>query len=158
MESFNQQDFSEIVGQNYSFIQDNHVCSRKDALRGLHYQREYPQGKLLRVLNGEIFDVCVDMRKSSETFGQYFSIKLSSLDKKMIWIPPGFAHGFLSLSQESEVSYKTTERRVIEDECVLRWDDPQIAINWPIQSDPILSLKDKAGKSLEEIIDANLLV
>ncbi|QIZ72016.1 dTDP-4-dehydrorhamnose 3,5-epimerase [Oxynema aestuarii] len=148
-ESFNQRKFAEKTGFTGEFVQDNHSRSRKNVLRGLHYQIEQTQGKLLRVVLGSIFDVAVDIRKSSPTFGQWVGCVLSSENHRQFWIPAGFAHGFLVLSDVAEVLYKTTDYYAPQHERSLLWNDPDLAIDWPLHGEtPILSEKDKAGKPL----------
>ena len=148
-ESFNQQKFLEAANLNIHFVQDNHSKSAKNVLRGLHYQIEHAQGKLVRVTQGEVFDVAVDMRASSPTFGQWVGTHLSAENKRQMWVPPGFAHGFLVLSDTAEFLYKTTDFYAPQHECCLKWDDPSIRIEWPLQSMPILSAKDAVGLSLQ---------
>lgn len=151
MESFRQSEFEENCG-NYEFVQDNHSSSNYGILRGLHYQHEKPQGKLVRVVHGEVFDVAVDMRKDSPTFGKWVGEYLSSTNKKMLWIPPGFAHGFVVLSEQAEFLYKCTDYYNPGDEYSLLWDDDSVAVDWPISSeDVILSDKDKFGMSFTEL-------
>ena len=150
MESYNQHTFHEATGWASTFVQDNHSGSARNVLRGLHYQIRQPQGKLVRVISGEIFDVAVDLRKSSPTFGQWVGALLSHENKKQMWIPPGFAHGFLVLSDFAEVLYKTTDFYAPEHECCIRWDDPDIGIEWPLNGSPILSNKDQQGASLRQ--------
>ncbi len=145
LESFHANQMSTITGGNYHFVQDNHSYSKKNVLRGLHYQIQQPQGKLVRVVSGEIFDVAVDMRKSSPTFGKWVGSILSAENKRMIWIPPQFAHGFLVLSESANVSYKATDYYAPTHERCLRWDDPDINIEWPTLDKFILSAKDKEG-------------
>lgn len=148
-ESFNQKRFAEETGLNYQFVQDNHSHSTKNILRGLHYQLQQVQGKLLWVVAGEIFDVAVDIRRNSETFGQWVGIVLSSENKKQLWIPPGFAHGFYVLSASADVLYKTTDYYASQYECSLLWNDPTLAIDWPIiNTAPVLSAKDKQASPL----------
>jgi dTDP-4-dehydrorhamnose 3,5-epimerase len=147
-ESFNQKDFTQKIGAEHLFVQDNHSRSSQGVLRGLHYQIQQPQGKLVRVVAGEIFDVAVDIRKSSSTFGQWVSCILSAENKKQIWVPPGFAHGFLVLSDMAEVIYKTTDYYAPQHERSILWNDPDLAINWPFAGEPILSKKDRAGQLL----------
>jgi dTDP-4-dehydrorhamnose 3,5-epimerase len=144
-ESFNENDFSKAVGKQVSFVQDNHSLSKKGVLRGLHYQIQQPQGKLVRVIKGRVLDVVVDMRKSSQNFGKWVGVELSSENKKQLWIPEGFAHGFMVLSQEdAEVAYKTTSYWASSDENALLWNDKYVNIAWPMESlDPILSQKDR---------------
>lgn len=148
-ESYNKRVFTKM-GIPADFVQDNHSRSAKNVLRGLHYQIRQPQGKLVRVVMGEIFDVAVDIRRSSPDFGKWTGARLSSQDKRMMWIPPGFAHGFCALSEETEVLYKTTDYWAPEFEQCIVWNDPQLAINWPISEQPTLSAKDKAGKMLKD--------
>ncbi|MBD2438299.1 dTDP-4-dehydrorhamnose 3,5-epimerase [Nostoc sp. FACHB-110] len=145
-ESYNQQKFVQETGINVNFIQDNHSYSKQNVLRGLHYQINKPQGKLIRVIQGKIFDVAVDIRKSSSTFGQWVSYELSCENKLQLWIPPGFAHGFLALSEVAEVVYKTTEYYYPQGERTILWNDPDLAIEWPLSSSPILSAKDQTGQ------------
>ena len=149
-ESYNQQKFTEKTGINVNFVQDNHSLSKQNVLRGLHYQVIQPQGKLVRVVVGNIFDVAVDIRKSSPTFGQWVGYELSAENKRQLWIPPGFVHGFLVLSEVAEVLYKTTEYYNPQgDRCIL-WNDPDLAIDWHLTAPPILSAKDKAGKAFKD--------
>jgi dTDP-4-dehydrorhamnose 3,5-epimerase len=147
-ESYNQQVFTDKTGIAANFVQDNHSRSAKGVLRGLHYQIIRPQGKLVRVVVGEVFDVAVDIRRSSPTFGKSVGINLNADDKRMLWIPEGFAHGFLVLSDYAEFLYKTTNYYAPEgDRCII-WNDPQLAIAWPIDTEPLLSAKDRMGKTL----------
>ncbi|QIR36515.1 dTDP-4-dehydrorhamnose 3,5-epimerase [Tolypothrix sp. PCC 7910] len=145
-ESYNEKVWQEKVGINEHFFQDNHSRSGKNILRGLHYQIQQPQGKLVRVVVGAVFDVAVDLRKSSKTFGQWVGTDLTAENKRLLWIPPGFAHGFLVLSEYAEFLYKTTEYYAPQHERTILWNDPDLAIAWPIAAEPILSAKDKAGK------------
>ena len=147
-ESFNQKRFETATGQNIRFVQDNHSRSVRHVLRGLHYQIRQPQGKLLRVTAGEIFDVAVDLRRSSPTFGKFAGIVLSAENKKQLWIPEGFAHGYLVLSEVAEVLYKTTDYYSPEHERCLIWNDPEVGIDWPKDGEPILSAKDRLGLPL----------
>jgi len=148
-ESFNQKTFEEIVGIATTFVQDNHSKSTKGVLRGLHYQlHPKAQGKLIRAIQGEIFDVVVDIRKDSPTFGQWLGEVLSADNKKQLWIPLGFAHGFLTLSATAEILYKTTDFYTPEFERCIIWNDKEIGIEWPLQGEPILSGKDMCGLSL----------
>jgi dTDP-4-dehydrorhamnose 3,5-epimerase len=149
-ESFNQRRFTELTGVTTSFVQDNHSRSAKNVLRGLHYQIQQPQGKLVRVTAGEVFDVCVDLRKSSPTFGQSVSVVLSGATHRQLWVPPGFAHGFLVTSDFAEFLYKTTDYYAPEFERSLLWNDPALAIDWPLAGAPLLSVKDKAGVHLAQ--------
>lgn len=150
MESYNLRDFQEATNWTSPFVQDNHSGSVKKVLRGLHYQIEQPQGKLVRVVSGEIFDVAVDIRESSPTFGQWVGANLSAENKKQMWVPQGFAHGFLVLSDFAEVLYKTTDFYAPEHECCIRWDDPDIGIDWPLEGSPTLSNKDQQGAFLRQ--------
>jgi dTDP-4-dehydrorhamnose 3,5-epimerase len=150
-ESFNQKAFEQATGlKNIHFVQDNHSKSAKNVLRGLHYQIEQAQGKLVRVTQGEVFDVAVDLRASSTTFGQWEGTRLSAENKRQMWIPPGFAHGFLVLTDTAEFLYKTTDFYAPQHECCLKWDDASIGIEWPLQGMPILSAKDQLGLSLQD--------
>lgn len=149
-ESFNQQAFSEKSGVEVNFVQDNHSRSSKNVLRGLHYQIEQAQGKLVRVVSGEIFDVAVDVRKNSPTFGQWVGYLLSAENKQQLWIPAGFAHGFLVVSETAEVLYKATDYYAPQHERSILWNDPDLAIAWPLDSEPILSAKDLAGKPFKD--------
>lgn len=144
-ESFNQKAFQEATGLDVAFVQDNHSKSAKNVLRGLHYQVVQPQGKLVRVVQGEVFDVAVDIRKGSKTYGHWVGEILSAENKKQFWVPPGFAHGFLTLSDTAEFLYKTTDYYAPEHERCIRWDDLLIGIKWPISEKPMLSAKDDAG-------------
>ena len=148
-ESFNQHKFYEATNLHVNFVQDNHSKSCKNVLRGMHYQIEQAQGKLVRVTQGEVFDVAVDLRKSSSTFGQWAGTHLSAENKRQMWVPPGFAHGFLVLSDTAEFLYKTTDFYAPQHECSLKWDDPTVAIEWPLQGTPILSAKDELGLTLQ---------
>jgi dTDP-4-dehydrorhamnose 3,5-epimerase len=147
-ESFNQAKFEAAIGRQVAFVQDNHSRSVKNVLRGLHYQIQQPQGKLVRVVQGEVFDVAVDIRKSSPTFGQWVGEILSAENKRQMWVPEGFAHGFIVLSETAEFLYKTTDYYAPAHERCVAWNDPAIAIEWPISGEPMLSLKDQRGKSL----------
>lgn len=154
-ESFNSRNFFELTGLHVNFVQDNHSSSVQNVIRGLHYQIKQPQGKLVRVLHGEVFDVAVDLRRSSSTFGQWFGLALSQKNKRMLWIPEGFAHGFLVLSESAEFLYKTTDYWAPEHERSIRWDDPDLAIRWPLTNSksgdfPLLSAKDRAGKFIRD--------
>jgi dTDP-4-dehydrorhamnose 3,5-epimerase len=145
-ESFNEKDFSTAVGKQVNFIQDNHSSSKKGVLRGLHYQMEQTQGKLVRVCHGAVFDVAVDLRKTSSTFGQWVGVELSAENKKQLWVPPGFAHGFLVLSETAEFLYKTTDYWHAASEKCIVWNDPTLNIQWPeIAIQPALNPKDAAG-------------
>ena len=147
-ESFNERTFSELTGLKRSFVQDNHSRSAKGVLRGLHYQIEHPQGKLVRAVAGDIYDVAVDIRSGSPRFGQWTGVRLSAKNKRQLWIPEGFAHGFLVLSDYAEVLYKTTDYWYPEHERSISWRDAQIGIDWPLTSPPILSGKDQAAPAL----------
>ena len=148
-ESFNQSNFEAGIGRKVTFVQDNHSKSIKNVLRGLHYQIDQPQGKLIRVVAGEVFDVAVDIRKSSPTFGRWVGEILSVKNKKQLWVPEGFAHGFLTLSETAEFLYKTTNYYASQSERCIAWDDTSLKIDWPIQGEPNLSKKDSQGSSLE---------
>ncbi len=145
-ESFNENDFSRAIGEKVTFVQDNHSFSKKGVLRGLHYQMEQTQGKLVRVVSGTVFDVAVDLRQSSNTFGKWVGVELSAENKKQVWIPNGFAHGFLVLSETAEFLYKTTTNWHAGSEQCIDWSDQALAINWPdIGMQPILNSKDSIG-------------
>lgn len=148
-ESFNSRELAKI-GINHEFVQDNQSRSVRSVLRGLHYQIRQPQGKLVRVVRGEVFDVAVDIRRSSPTFGKWVGVILSEENKQLFWIPPGFAHGFLVLSETADFLYKTTDFYSPADERTIRWNDPQLAIEWPLNSQPMVSPKDAAGHLLED--------
>ena len=148
-ESFNQRAFEQAIGRPASFVQDNHSRSVKNVLRGLHYQIRQPQGKLVRAVAGEILDVVVDIRRSSSTFGQWASAVLSAENKRQVWVPEGFAHGFVVLSDHAEVVYKTTDYWAPEHERSIIWNDPGLAIDWPTSESPVLSNKDRQGVTLD---------
>ena len=150
METFHRERYRKLLGINLDFVQDNISRSSKNVLRGMHFQRNYPQGKIIKVSRGEILDVIVDLRKDSPTYGTWESFKLSEQNKLQVWIPPGFAHGFLVMSDSADFEYKCTEYYHPEDEHCLMWNDPEVAIDWPI-NDPILSEKDKRGLSLKDL-------
>jgi dTDP-4-dehydrorhamnose 3,5-epimerase len=150
-ESFNQKAFQEATGRDVRFVQDNHSKSGKNVLRGLHYQVQQPQGKLVRVVQGEVFDVAVDIRKNSPTYGQWVGMHLSAENKKQLWIPPGLAHGFVVLSETAEFLYKTTDYYAPALERCICWNDPDIGIEWPIEGEPLLSAKDQAGVRLAQV-------
>lgn len=152
-ESFNQRIFEAAVGRSVKFVQDNHSRSANNVLRGLHYQVQQAQGKLVRVIEGEVFDIAVDLRRSSPTFGKWAGAILSAQNKHQLWIPEGFAHGFLVLSEGAEVLYKSTDFYAPTHERCLAWNDPQVGIDWPLITPPLLSEKDKAGLWL---VDAEL--
>ena len=147
-ESFNQAKFEAAIGRQVAFVQDNHSRSAKNVLRGLHYQIKQPQGKLVRVVQGEVFDVAVDLRKSSPTFGQWVGETLSAENKRQLWVPEGFAHGFVVLSESAEFLYKTTDYYAPAHERCIAWDAPELAIDWPVIGEPQLSSKDQAGEML----------
>ena len=147
-ESFNHKAFEAAVKRSVQFVQDNHSRSGRHVLRGLHYQVHQPQGKLIRVIQGEIFDVAVDIRKGSPTWGQWVGETLSAENKRQMWVPEGFAHAFLVTSETAECLYKTTAYYAPEHERSIRWDDPAIGIRWPLNSQPVLSGKDEAASSL----------
>lgn len=149
-ESFNQKAFQEATGLDVVFVQDNHSKSAKNVLRGLHYQVVQPQGKLVRVVRGEVFDVAVDIRKGSKTYGQWVGEILSAENKRQFWIPPGFAHGFLTLSDTAEFLYKTTDYYSPECERTILWNDEALSIDWPLLAPPVLSAKDKQGVYFSE--------
>jgi dTDP-4-dehydrorhamnose 3,5-epimerase len=153
-ESFNQRKFDELIGhqagRKIEFVQDNHSRSVKNVLRGLHYQIQQPQGKLVRVVQGLVFDVAVDIRRSSPTFGRHVAVELSAENKRMFWIPEGFAHGFVVLSETAEFLYKTTDYWAPKFERSLLWNDPALAIDWPHKGEPALSNKDRQAKLLSE--------
>ena len=146
-ESFNQAQFEQAIGKSVQFVQDNHSRSAKHVLRGLHYQIQQPQGKLVRVVQGEVFDVAVDLRKRSKTFGQWVGEILSAENKRQLWIPEGFAHGFVVLSDTAEFLYKTTDYYAPAHERCILWNDETLAIHWPAGIQPILSAKDAQGKA-----------
>lgn len=145
LESFNQRDFEKAIGRSIQFVQDNHSRSVKNVLRGLHYQIMQPQGKLIRVISGAVFDVAVDLRQDSPTFGQWVSETLTADNFKQLWIPEGFAHGFLVLSETAELLYKTTDFWAPEYEQCIAWNDPTLDISWPADEAPLLSFKDQQG-------------
>lgn len=150
LESYNRQTFAELVGVDADFVQDNHSRSAQGVLRGLHYQIEQAQGKLVRAVAGEIFDVAVDIRRSSPTFGQWVGARLSAANKHQIWVPAGFAHGFLVLSETAEVLYKTTDYYAPQHERSILWNDPDIGVEWPeLNGEPLLSGKDRAGQAFK---------
>lgn len=142
-ESFNARQFEDATGLKRNFVQDNHSRSAKNVLRGLHYQIQQPQGKLVRVVAGTVFDVAVDIRRNSPNFGKWVGVELSAENKRQLWVPEGFAHGFVVLSESAEFLYKTTDYYAPQFERSLRWDDPALAIHWPIDGAPVLSKKDE---------------
>ncbi|MGC2170896.1 MAG: dTDP-4-dehydrorhamnose 3,5-epimerase [Candidatus Sulfotelmatobacter sp.] len=148
-ESYNQQLMAEM-GIVERFVQDNHSCSSRNVLRGLHYQVKHPQGKLVRVVDGEVLDVAVDMRRSSPTFGRWEAVRLSGDNKRMLWIPAGFAHGFRVLSEKAHVLYKATDFYAPEHERTLAWNDSQLKINWELDGEPIVSAKDQRGAAFRD--------
>ena len=154
-ESFNQRAFNAVTGTNHVFVQDNHSRSAKGVLRGMHYQTQQTQGKLVRVVSGTVFDVAVDIRKESPTFGQWFGMELSEDNRRQLWIPPGLAHGFVVLSDAAEVLYKTTDYYAPQHEVSLAWNDASVGIAWPLAQygigEPVLSVKDQACKTLAEV-------
>ena len=150
MESYNKQTLAELLGLDVEFVQDNHSRSSKNVLRGLHYQLKQAQGKLVRVVAGEVFDVAVDIRRSSATFGQWAGAILSATNHHQLWVPAGFAHGFVVLSDTADFMYKTTDYYAPQYEKCIRWDDPAIGIEWPFECEPSLSDKDKQGVALNQ--------
>jgi dTDP-4-dehydrorhamnose 3,5-epimerase len=149
-ESYNEKSFAEKTGISPKFVQDNHSLSLKNVLRGLHYQIQEPQGKLVRAVSGEVLDIAVDIRRSSPTFGQWASCLLSAENKRQFWIPEGFAHGFVVLSDSAEFLYKTTNYYAPQYDRVILWNDPDLAVDWQLKGEPILSTKDQAGKRFKE--------
>ena len=149
LESFNQKTFAALTGLHVNFVQDNHSRSSRNVLRGLHYQIEQPQGKLVRVVSGVVFDVAVDVRRSSPTFGQWFGVELSAENHRQFWVPAGFAHGFVVLSDTADFLYKTTDYYAPTFERCIRWNDPAIAIDW-LTTAPLLSEKDQNGLALQD--------
>ena len=150
-ESFNRRQFASLIGRDLDFVQDNHSRSEKNVLRGLHFQIQQAQGKLVRVIQGAVFDVAVDIRKSSPTFGQHVAIELSAENQRMLWVPEGFAHGFLVTSATAEFLYKTTAYYAPEYERSIAWNDPALAIPWPIEGAPSLSAKDQQAPLLVDV-------
>ena len=152
LESWNQRVFDEAIGQSVHFVQDNHSRSAQGVLRGMHYQLTQPQGKLVRVVSGRVFDVAVDMRRDSPRLGQWTGVELSADNHRMLWIPPGFAHGFLVMSESADFLYKATNYYAPQDEHTLAWDDPDVAIDWPLEAGraPQVSAKDQAGARLAD--------
>jgi dTDP-4-dehydrorhamnose 3,5-epimerase len=148
-ESFNQRDFQQATGLDVNFVQDNHSKSGLGVLRGLHYQIQHPQGKLVRVTQGSVFDVAVDLRRSSPHFGQWVGVELSAENKRQLWVPPGFAHGFMVTSESAEFLYKTTDYWYPEHERSLLWCDPTVGIQWPLMGEPKLAAKDANGMRLD---------
>lgn len=150
-ESFNRRQFASLIGRDLDFVQDNHSRSEKNVLRGLHFQIQQAQGKLVRVIQGAVYDVAVDIRKSSPTFGQHVAIELSAENQRMLWVPEGFAHGFLVTSATAEFLYKTTDYYAPEYERSIAWNDPALAIAWPIEGAPSLSAKDQQAPLLADV-------
>ncbi|MDD2874891.1 MAG: dTDP-4-dehydrorhamnose 3,5-epimerase, partial [Azoarcus sp.] len=150
MESFNARTFREVTGLDVDFVQDNHSRSGRGVLRGLHYQLQQPQGKLVRVVRGAVHDVAVDVRRSSPTFGQWVGAELSEDNNRQFWVPPGFAHGFVVLSESADFLYKTTDYYAPQHERCIMWNDPAIGIDWHVDGEPLLSTKDREGKPLTE--------
>jgi dTDP-4-dehydrorhamnose 3,5-epimerase len=148
-ESFNAREFAEQVQAGVEFVQDNHSRSAKGVLRGLHYQIQHPQGKLVRVVEGEVFDVVVDLRRSSPNFGKWEGVYLSASNSRQLWVPPGFAHGFYVISESAQFLYKTTDYWYPEHERSLLWNDPALGIQWPVDGEPTMAVKDLAGKPLD---------
>ena len=159
LESFNEKEMRRF-GVNAHFVQDNHSRSVRNVLRGLHYQIRQPQGKLVRVANGRVFDVAVDLRRGSPTFGQWVGVELSAENKRMFWLPPGFAHGFLVLSKTADFLYKATDYYAPEFERTILWNDPSLAIKWPLVGGPIISAKDAAGTPFRdaEVFEASFFL
>jgi dTDP-4-dehydrorhamnose 3,5-epimerase len=149
-ESWNLRAFRDLVGREVDFVQDNHSASARGVLRGLHYQVLQPQGKLVRVVAGEVFDVAVDLRRASPTFGKWVAERLSAENRRMMWVPPGFAHGFLVLSERAEFLYKTTDYYAPQHERTLLWNDPALGIPWPLSGEPVLKPRDAAGARLAD--------
>lgn len=147
-ESYNARQFAELTGVQATFVQDNHSRSARGVLRGLHYQLHQPQGKLVRVVRGEVFDVAVDLRRSSPHFGRWTGVRLSEQNQRQMWVPPGFGHGFLVLSESADFLYKTTDYYAPEHERCVAWNDPAIGVEWPLAGEPLLSAKDRQGLGL----------
>jgi len=149
LESYNEKAFAEL-GIGERFVQDNHSSSRRNVLRGLHYQIQQPQGKLVRVVEGEVLDVAVDLRRSSPTFGGWEAVRLSGENKRMLWIPPGFAHGFRVISEQEQVLYKATDYYAPQHERTVAWNDPRLKIDWELDGEPVVSAKDQRGVALRD--------
>ena len=149
MESWNAQSFRQATGLDIAFVQDNHSYSTRDVLRGIHYQVVRPQGKLVRVVTGSVFDVAVDLRRSSPSFGRWVGYELSAQNRLQMWIPPGFGHGFVVVSESADFLYKTTDYWIGEYDRTVRWNDPRLAIDWPVQGEPVLAAKDAAAPLLD---------
>ena len=150
LESYHRQRFAQVTGLDVEFVQDNHSCSAMHVLRGLHYQLRQPQGKLVRVVAGEVYDVAVDLRRSSPRFGHWYGARLSEVNRHMLWIPPGFAHGFLALSEGAQMLYKATDYYAPTHERCIQWNDPDIGIEWPLSGLPLVSEKDSRGVRLAQ--------
>jgi len=150
-ESYNESAFAQATGLKVNFVQDNHSRSAKNVLRGLHYQVRQPQGKLVRVVRGSVYDVTVDLRKSSPTFGRWVGVVLSEDNQRQLWVPPGFAHGFLVTSELADVLYKTTDYYAPEYERCIAWNDPTIGVQWPLAGTPLLSVKDQQGQTMAQV-------
>jgi dTDP-4-dehydrorhamnose 3,5-epimerase len=150
VESYNAREFAEATGVDLTFVQDNHSRSAQGVLRGLHYQLRHPQGKLVRVVSGSVFDVAVDLRRDSPTFGHWYGVELNSQNATQLWIPPGFGHGFIVTSNSADFLYKTTDFWHADDERAVLWNDPDIAIDWPLDGIPLLSAKDLAAPRLAD--------
>jgi dTDP-4-dehydrorhamnose 3,5-epimerase len=151
LETWNARDLRAALGFDVAFVQDNHSGSRRNVLRGLHYQIVQPQGKLVRVASGRVFDVAVDLRRSSATFGRWVGVELSAENRRQVFVPAGFAHGFLVLSEWADFLYKTTDYYAPQHERCLAWNDPDLAIDWPLAGEPLLAAKDRAGRALREV-------
>ena len=149
-ESFNARAFRDATGLDETFVQDNHSRSARGVLRGLHYQIRQPQGKLVRVVRGAVFDVAVDLRRASPTFGRWAGVELSEDNHRQLWVPPGFAHGFVVLTESADFLYKTTDYYAPEHERCLKWDDPAVGVDWPLDAEPALSAKDRDGQALAD--------
>lgn len=157
METYNENDMKE-AGVDVRFVQDNQSMSKKGVLRGLHFQKQFPQGKLVRVIRGAVFDVALDLRKDSPTFGKWHGVELSAENKKQFYLPPGFAHGFLVLSDEAEFCYKATDFYHPNDEGGIMWNDPEIGVKWPEVDEILLSEKDKVNMTLKEFIESGIVI
>ncbi len=151
LETYSEERYNRLLGLDLHFVQDNHSRSTRGVLRGLHFQQKNPQGKLVRVVRGEVFDVAIDIRQGSPTFGQYASVVLSEENKKQFWVPEGFAHGFLVLSDSADFEYKCTNYYDPSSEACLLWNDPELGIKWPVEVEPLLSEKDQQGKLLKDL-------
>lgn len=158
LESFNERIFSELLGEKWTFVQDNHSRSEKNVLRGLHFQVDHPQGKLVRVVTGEVFDVAVDLRRESPTYKKWVGMLLSERNHHMAWIPPGFAHGFLVLSDQADLLYKVTDFYHQPSDRALIWNDPEINIQWPLQGEPLLSAKDLNALKMDSLEESLCLL